>query len=292
MTTDATAGSVIAAALAEEVERLLQAEPAVRADKPDAVHQMRVATRRMRSVLRTYRPLLEGAQVDLYRDELRWLGGVLGAARDAEVSAQLMERGLAALPKGQVRGPVAERLVGGRQSEYADAHAATLTTLDSARYADLRVRLSGLKVDPPLRRRARKQADTVMSDLIRKDLRRLNRLIAAAARADGDARVLALHEVRKGAKRVRYAAEAAQPVLGDRAATLAAQAKRLQTVLGDHRDAVEAQQYIDAAAALATAAGEDDFTYRLLSKSQADAATDALAKYPAAASSVHDALRA
>ena len=58
-------------------------DPAVRLDADDAVHKMRVAVRRLRSTLATYRRLLDRDVTEPLRDELKWLGGVLGAVRDA-----------------------------------------------------------------------------------------------------------------------------------------------------------------------------------------------------------------
>jgi len=281
-----TAGATIVEVLAHEVEQLLSAEPAVRADAPDSVHRMRVATRRLRSVLGTYRPLFKRAPIELLRAELRWLGGVLGVARDAEVQAERMRSSLAALPAGKVRGPVGDRLVESRVADYVDAHSIAVQALDSARLADLRERLAALVNDPPLRKRAKAPAAATIAGLVDLDRRRLDQLIETAASTTPEDRVLALHDVRKGAKRLRYAAEAAVATFGPHAAAIATQAKNLQTVLGDHRDAVESRDLLDATAAEAQAAGEDPYTYRLLAKSHATAATKALRRYPDAVSAL------
>jgi CHAD domain-containing protein len=79
-------GAVVRDALDASVQRLLVADPVARVgDDPEGVHQARVATRRLRSDLRTFGPLLDPAWVTPLRDELRWLGGELGVAREAEV---------------------------------------------------------------------------------------------------------------------------------------------------------------------------------------------------------------
>ena len=57
----------------------------MRLDAPDAVHKMRVATRRLRSALTTFKPLFDADVVRPLGGELKWLAGELGAARDAEV---------------------------------------------------------------------------------------------------------------------------------------------------------------------------------------------------------------
>lgn len=81
------AGDALTAALCDDIDRLLTAEPEVRRDAADSVHQMRVATRRLRSILRSYTGLLDPGATNEVRTELAWLAGVLGVARDAEVRA-------------------------------------------------------------------------------------------------------------------------------------------------------------------------------------------------------------
>ncbi|MFE3731774.1 CHAD domain-containing protein, partial [Nocardia sp. NPDC059154] len=83
-----TAGPALVDAVAADVDRLCTAEPDVRQDLPDSVHKMRVATRRLRSVLKSYRRVLRRKPVGEITDELRWLAGLLGVARDAEVRAE------------------------------------------------------------------------------------------------------------------------------------------------------------------------------------------------------------
>ena len=64
--------------------------PLVLADAPDAIHAARVATRRLRSVLKTYRPLWVSGHRTL-RDELRWYASALSRPRDLEVVGAWLE---------------------------------------------------------------------------------------------------------------------------------------------------------------------------------------------------------
>src|SRR5436190_23325302 len=94
------AGDAVRAAMAAGVARLLRHDPGVRiGDDPEDVHQARVATRRLRSDLRTFSPLLDGEWLEALRDELRWLGAALGAVRDADVLADRLRRQAATLPE-------------------------------------------------------------------------------------------------------------------------------------------------------------------------------------------------
>ena len=68
----------------------------VRLDAPDAVHKMRVATRRLRSALTTFKALFAADVVRPLRDELKWLAGELGAARDAEVMRERVRKAVEA----------------------------------------------------------------------------------------------------------------------------------------------------------------------------------------------------
>src|SRR5207302_6077556 len=82
----------------------------VRDGDPEAVHDMRVATRRMRSTLRTFRPLLDATRTEPLRRELHWLAGLLGAVRDGDVMAARLAEAIAAEPPDLVLGPVGERI--------------------------------------------------------------------------------------------------------------------------------------------------------------------------------------
>ena len=85
LTTTSAAGDVVLAHVREQVEQVRSQDLPVRLDAQDAVHKMRVATRRLRSALTTFKPLFAADVVRPLRGELKWLAGELGAARDAEV---------------------------------------------------------------------------------------------------------------------------------------------------------------------------------------------------------------
>ncbi|MBO0855288.1 MAG: CHAD domain-containing protein, partial [Nocardia sp.] len=274
-----TAGPAIIAVLQDEVDRLLSAEPDVRADHHDSVHQMRVATRRLRSILRSYRKVFHPDPIAEVREELRWLAGILGVARDAEVRAERFATLFAEYP--DARSHLDRDLVADERAVYAAAHRTILETFDSDRYARLRTGLKKLCTDPPLRNKfARRPAQKVFSAAIRTDLRRLDRLVRAEPEAPEAERIELLHEIRKAAKRLRYCTEVARGVLDGPAAELSRRAKKIQSVLGDHRDAIEAKATISAQAEAARARGIDTSAYETLTAAEDDAARKALEQYP------------
>ncbi|HEX2550843.1 MAG TPA: CHAD domain-containing protein, partial [Nocardioidaceae bacterium] len=81
----ASAAEVVRAYLKVQVAKLRSLEPEVRADEFDSVHQMRVATRRLRATFRSFGPVIPRSATGKVAAELKWLGGLLGEARDGEV---------------------------------------------------------------------------------------------------------------------------------------------------------------------------------------------------------------
>ncbi|WP_431963170.1 CHAD domain-containing protein [Nocardia sp. bgisy134] len=285
------AGDALIAALRDDVDRLLSAEPDVRADAPDSVHQMRVATRRLRSVLRSYRSLFQKNPAAEVGAELKWLAGLLGVARDAEVRADRFADLLHDLGDVPDAETVADRLVTAERARYDDAHAEVLAALDTDRYRTLRERLTQWRTDPPLRRaRAAAPATDFFGVVLLRDHERLAALILHEPTVPGAERIETLHDIRKSAKRLRYSCEAAEEVIGDSAADLGTRAKRLQTVLGDHRDAIESTDAIIERAAQAEAAREDTASYRRLITAETAAANHALARYPKSAEALSTSL--
>ena len=89
----ATVDAVIRHAISDPVAKLVANDPVVRiGEDPEGVHQARVATRRLRSHLRTFRDLLDPEWAQSLRDELGWLGDELGAVRDADVLLERLAR--------------------------------------------------------------------------------------------------------------------------------------------------------------------------------------------------------
>lgn len=80
---------MVLAYLRTQADALKLLDPMVRRDEPDSVHQMRVATRRLRSTLRSFGQVIPRSGTTRLSGELKWLGTVLGEARDAEVLAEL-----------------------------------------------------------------------------------------------------------------------------------------------------------------------------------------------------------
>jgi CHAD domain-containing protein len=259
------AGQVVLAYLRAYAERLKSLDPMVRRDEPDAVHQMRVATRRLRSTLRSFGNVIRGDRTQRLAGELKWLGTVLGEARDAEVLAGHLLEQLHDMPAELVIGPVQARVQGRFASRYADARTVLLEALGSERYFSLLDELDKLMAEPPLTPRAARPAADVLPAAARRPYRQVRRRMRRARRARaGQPTDEALHEARKAAKRARYAGETMAPAVGRQASRFAKQMKQVQSVLGDHQDAVIARQVERELGISAHLAGENAFSYGLL----------------------------
>ncbi|MEV0991619.1 CYTH and CHAD domain-containing protein [Streptomyces sp. NPDC049949] len=262
---EGTAGALVLAYLREQRDVLVAQDPAVRRNLPDAVHQMRIACRRTRSAFKTYRKVLDRAATDPIGEELRWLAAELGLDRDQEVLFDRIQTHVTGLPRTLVVGPVRGRLRTWNNARRSATRRRALTALDAKRYAALLDALDALLAEPPLLPGAAKPAVQVAPKAVLKDYERLATRVAGALDLDpGEGRDLALHGARKAAKRARYAAEAATPVLGDAAKQLAKAMKSVQSLLGDHQDSVVAREALRGLGVQAAGAGESAFTWGVL----------------------------
>jgi CHAD domain-containing protein len=223
---------------------------------------MRVAARRLRSALTTYRPLLGREVADPVREELRWLGLALSTARDTHVLRNHLMDVLETQPAELVVGPVVARLEIELAATQQHGQGEAVAALESARYFRLLDTLDDLVSSTPVRPATSGRTPTAVPALVRRDWKRLRRAVAAAQDAQAPVeRDHALHEARKKAKRLRYAAESAIPVGGDRAVRMARAAEAVQEALGEHQDTVVARARLRSLAMTAHLSGENAFTF-------------------------------
>ena len=264
-TASSPAGEVVLAYLHAQAGTLVHLDPLVRLDEPDAVHQMRVASRRLRSTLRSFGHILPRDATSGLAADLNWLGGVLGAARDGEVLAAHLRSRLRQAPVELRIGPVEARIQGHFASVRAAARTELLAALDSDRYFSLLDDLDRLLAEPPLTAEAARPAADVLPVAARRAGRQAARRMHRAWRASpGQARNEALHQARKSARRARYAAEAMAPAAGRKARRFVKRMKQVQSVLGEHQDSVIARVVARDLGISAHQAGENAFSYGLL----------------------------
>ena len=262
----------VQAHLARNTRALLAHDVGVRRDKPDSVHQMRVAARRLRSGLKVFEPLLDPTVTRPLRAELAWLAGVLGEVRDREVLRDRLLRDLDRIstdPAIEVETTAARRLVRSSMTTgMTGARATVLDALRSQRYLALLDDLVSTCADPPVVAAADQPCSEALPPLVRKSWRRLARDVEAL-RADGpDAE---WHETRIAAKRARYACEAVEPVFGKPARRLAARVELVTELLGEHQDAALAADTVRSLASRKQLAGSTGFALGILHSLQREA---------------------
>jgi CHAD domain-containing protein len=236
---DSDAGTVVRAALAASVQRLLAFDPAVRLEAgPVGVHQARVSTRRLRSDLQTFTDLVDGPWAEALRSELAWLADLLGGVRDLDVLGERMGAAVSGLDSDlQADGGRLLRHIARQRRQRYDT---LLDAMSNARYVDLLDRLVAAADRPQLTDLAAKPAADVIVALASAPFHRLAKAASHLDRHAGDEE---LHRVRIRAKRARYATEAVaryEPA----AAGLASALADLQGVLGDQHDAVVAEAWL------------------------------------------------
>jgi len=226
----ASAAEVVQAYLKVQVATLRSLESKVRADEFDSVHQMRVATRRLRATLRSFGTVIPRPATEKVAGELKWLGGLLGEARDGEVLPKHLLASLETVPVEQLIGPVQARVQGHFAPLRASARERVIEAFGSVRYAKLLANLDQLAHDPPRGPQAGAPARDVLPAAVHKAYRQAKRRMRRARQAPrGQARDVALHQARKSARRARYAAEAARRAAAEPACTCARQRNYFQS---------------------------------------------------------------
>jgi CHAD domain-containing protein len=260
---EATVGEVAVGVVADGYGQLVDHDLRMRFDpgRPSAhdVHQARVATRRLRSNLKTLKAVTDESWTDRIRGELEWLGALLGAVRDSDVLSRSLEPGERdgidddpGLDELRTTGLAELRR---RQEEQRRSAARRLwAALSSDRYLDLLDDLHGFvhgsatdvaEACPHASDLWDAPAAPVLPKLVWRQWKALRKRVRKAGKNPTDGQ---LHRIRIGAKQLRYAAETSSPVLGKAASRTAKKAEQVQTILGEHHDAVSALKWLGAEA--------------------------------------------
>jgi CHAD domain-containing protein len=236
-----TTGEVIEWTIASSTHRLLAHENAVqRGVDLEGVHQARVATRRLRSDLRTFGAMIDARRRDDLRRDLRWLGARLGAVRDLDVLQERLRTHGTMLADADRSGLAA--VLDQARAQREPARQALLSTMRGSRYADLIEALYDALARSIVRDEvANAPAVRIMGGAMAPPWSKLKKSCDDLEPGSPDAD---LHVARIRAKHVRYAADSLAPVFGKPARRLARRAEALQEVLGRHQDAVVAISWL------------------------------------------------
>jgi CHAD domain-containing protein len=264
--------------LAEHRDQLIAQDPLVRDNAPDSVHQMRVATRRARSVLQSFPHVLSTGTAEHLGAELKYLAAVLGEARDAEVQLERNEQ----LLQGETTSEsMVTALIDDQRETHRIALELTIDFLRSTRYFELLEELDRTIAEPEPGPDAELTAADALDHAVERSAKRVEKAQRKLEKlADGTPEwVEALHTIRKRAKQLRYSAESGEQLQSKKYRKIAKTAKGEQSVLGDFHDAEVSREHL---ATLASASGitpADAFVYGRLDAREQFAARAALAEY-------------
>ncbi len=251
-----TTRTLVRTALAASVVAIVHNDAGVRiGDDPESLHAFRVATRQLRSHLRTFAPFLDPEWTSALRAELAWLGASLGTVRECDVLADRLQMQQPLL--AQRHTAVVELLLHALAVERDNARRTLLTDMRSDRYDQLIDDLIVAAKQPPFssehHRQLRDQAARVGARLTRRSWKSLVKAVRAAGKHPSHD---ALHRVRIRAKRCRYSAESIAPLVGKPAVRFANAMRSLQDTLGAHHDAGLAHEWFTRAAQAIPMSGE------------------------------------
>ena len=219
----------IRASLQTQINQMLIHDPGTRLGRDsEALHQMRVATRRLRAIIRTVRTFLEPEWTKKIRQEVGWIGSLLGEVRDWDVLLESLRKECSDLHSKEER---AFLLIQNTfQDEQSMARGRLLEGLGSDRYLALLNTLEDSLAHLPFQ-----SEHPTMVDLARKAFAKLEECVEST---QGRFLKQELHHTRILVKRARYTVELAEPFLRKQARRFLQQSKSLQEVLGQHQDAL------------------------------------------------------
>lgn len=226
----------------------------------DTIHDTRVAIRRLRGTLRVFAKVLDTVEIGDMDSELKWFAGLLGDVRDCQVQRSRFADVLDGMPDELVLGPVRSRIEEHLNAIEFPAREDIAEAMGSQRYQNLLAVLRRWRARPPI---AGAVTTGTLRQRARRAQRKADRRLAEALDSGDDAM---LHRARKAAKRARYAAELCKSLgKGTRSKRTIKHYKEIQSLLGDHQDAVVASATLrEIALTAGTTVGENGFTFGLL----------------------------
>ena len=319
-----SAAVAVVTALKANRDKLVDYDPRVRRNEWDSVHQMRVATRELRSHIQTFHGIVVGPEIERIEAELKQLASILGVARDAEVVEERWLNLLASEDSNTLDDATREHISHDMGTAFRRAHRHVVAALDSDRYLALLDSLDQFLANPPVaedselefseaddaavissvtpaeptaesaaedsQKPAKKDEephdmDTVMALHLNEAYKKLVKRHEKAVK-NWDNLELTLHErenyfhdMRKAAKKLRYAAEAAGSATNLKTKNLYKACKDMQSVLGDFQDSVTSRDKLLELANTARRRGEDTFGYGLLYQRERAIGLEALDDY-------------
>ena len=212
--------------------QMLRHDPGTRLDRDhEALHQMRVAMRRIRAILRAVRSFLAPEWTEQVRQEMSWISSLLGEVRDWDVLLEYFREESHDLSAKEQRS--FQSILHNFEDQRSIARAKLLEGLRSDRYLDLLNHFEDSLIHLPFQ-----PSSLTIVDLTRNTFRKLRDFVKTLNSVYPKSE---LHRIRILLKRTRYAVELAEPLLGKRAKRFLQQAKHLQDLLGQHQDAVVAE---------------------------------------------------
>ncbi|HEX5017121.1 MAG TPA: CYTH and CHAD domain-containing protein [Actinomycetes bacterium] len=233
------ASAAVAFHVRTQVAAIIEQDQRVRRQLPDAVHQYRVAARRLRSVLQAFLPLVDEEWARHLREELDWIASVMGQSRDREVLEQRLVDAVRTLPAEVDAAAALVAIQKQLDAELDEANASIDEALKSERYRRLMQTLHAASADPPTTSLAEGKAMKVLPPLVEARWRKLAKR-AKKLHNEMDGHDEHWHKARILAKKARYTVEACIPVFGSPAKKLAKQLETVTDLLGEHQDAAMA----------------------------------------------------
>jgi CHAD domain-containing protein len=201
-------------------------------------------------------------------DELSWYADVLGQIRDRYILSSRLTKQIAELPQDHVRGPVEAEITKALAAEREEAVDELNKAISTPRYQHLVQLLRGWRAGPPLTDAAGEKSKTAVKYVDKAKQKADKRL----RKADGD--IEKLHRARKAMKRARYAAELVEPADSEMKAVVS-EAEELQTLLGEHQDAVVSATFLAKISSSADGRSKESaFTYGILMANELQRAAD------------------
>jgi CHAD domain-containing protein len=222
-------GELVGRAVEKGARRLGKAVRMVERGEDDAIHQVRVSCRRLRSDLKLFRKVIAGDWSGRLREELAWLANSCGEARDLEVIAELVRESVTSEDDADHVATILGTLTVGLERASAQSAEVVLGERTALLVRDLKL----VAAAPELNALAGRTSAQLLPKLLKSARRKFDESAGLLKpwSPDDD-----WHEVRLLAKRVRYAADTSASVLGDEARDIAVQAAKFQELLGQHQD--------------------------------------------------------